>query len=279
MKTWVKTSALGITVAIILCLAARAQLATINVDQPPAPDSIIQITAEAQGLQLTPRDAVPRGSTFWLFLPDGGHVPLPCPMILSNFPIYAISGNQFLMDGTGGKVTPRRRPGGSPATSAMIADALEAQAQSVIDLITSTLDNQLRQAARALGFDVPATSERVVGIQTMERQSGLPFLTITPTNGNQLLITVLSDASPANYQLWWTPVLVNSAYPWTAVELGSAGQTNFIVSMDVYPAGFFRALWDTNSVPLWQAADPNNSSAGILTVFIDSPANGSNLTQ
>ena len=159
MKTWVKTSALGITVAIILCLAARAQLATINVDQPPAPDSIIQITAEAQGLQLTPRDAVPRGSTFWLFLPNGGHVPLPCPMILSNYPIYAITDNQYIMDGTGGQVTPRRRLGGRLVSSATIADALEAQAQSVIDLITSTLDTQLRQAARALGFDVPSPGD------------------------------------------------------------------------------------------------------------------------
>ncbi len=272
MKSWVKT--LTLIAAVIGCLVARAQLATINADLPPAPDSIIQITAEAQGLTLVPRDSIPRGGTFWLFLPDGGHVPLPCPMILSNFPIYAITGNQYIMDGTGGQVTPRRRPGGSPATSAMIAAALEAQAQSVIDFIASTLDNQLRQVARVFGLAAPTTSERVVASQTMERQSGLPYLTITPTNGNQLLITVLSDASPANYQLWWTPVLVNSAYPWTAVELGAAGQTNFIVSMDVYPAGFFRALWDTNSVPLWQAADPNNSSAGVLTVFIDSPANG-----
>jgi hypothetical protein len=36
---------------------------------------------------------------------------------------------------------------------------------------------------------------------------------------------------------------------------------------------------DTNGVPLWEAADPNNPGAGILAVFIDSPANGGNLTQ
>jgi hypothetical protein len=49
--------------------------------------------------------------------------------------------------------------------------------------------------------------------------------------------------------------------------------------MGAYQTGFFRALIDTNSIPLWEAADPNNPSAGILTVFIDSPANGFNITQ
>ena len=34
------------------------------------------------------------------------------------------------------------------------------------------------------------------------------------------------------------------------------------------------AAMDTNSIPLWEAADPNNPGTGILTVFIDSPTNG-----
>jgi len=110
-----------------------------------------------------------------------------------------------------------------------------------------------------------------------QMQSGVPYLTITRTNASQLLITVLNDTGPANYQLWWTPVLSDPAYPWTAIELGTTGQTNFIVNIAVYPTGFYRAVWDTNSVPLWQAADPNNPGAGILAVFIDSPANGSTI--
>jgi hypothetical protein len=31
---------------------------------------------------------------------------------------------------------------------------------------------------------------------------------------------------------------------------------------------------DTNSVPLWELADPNNPGLGILSVTIDSPTNG-----
>jgi hypothetical protein len=105
-------------------------------------------------------------------------------------------------------------------------------------------------------------------------QSGVPYLTITPTNSDQAMITVLNDTGPANYQIWWTPVLADPAYPWTAIALGTNGQTNFTVSINVYPTGFYRAVWETNSVPLWQAADPSNPGAGILAVFIDSPANG-----
>jgi hypothetical protein len=101
-----------------------------------------------------------------------------------------------------------------------------------------------------------------------------PYLTINPTGTNGLfLITVFNNTGPANYELWWTPVLANPDYPWTAITVGTTGQTNFTVNM-TYPTAFYQAIWDTNSIPLWEAADPNNPSAGILTVFIDSPTNG-----
>ena len=106
-------------------------------------------------------------------------------------------------------------------------------------------------------------------------QSGIPFLTIAPTATNGIyLVTVLNDTGPANYELWWTPVLANPAYPWAAIAVGTTGQTNFTVNINVYPTGFYRAVQDTNSIPLWQAADPSNPSGGILTLFIDSPTNG-----
>lgn len=106
-----------------------------------------------------------------------------------------------------------------------------------------------------------------------------PVLTITPLGTNQFSITVTNGVSTANYDLQWTPALGNPDYPWTFAKIGSTGQTNFNLNMGAYQAGFFRGLLDTNGIPLWEAADPNNPGAGILTVFIDSPANGSNLTQ
>ena len=103
--------------------------------------------------------------------------------------------------------------------------------------------------------------------------SGIPYLTVAPTGTNQLLITVINNTGPVNYELWWTPVLANPDYPWTAIAVGTTGQTNFTVNI-TYPTAFYRAIWDTNGIPLWEAADPNNPGAGVLTVFIDSPANG-----
>jgi len=101
-----------------------------------------------------------------------------------------------------------------------------------------------------------------------------PVLTITPAVSNQVVITITNGVSIANYDLAWTPFLNNPAYPWTDAAIGGTGQTNFTVGV-TWPTAFFRAVVDTNGVPLWEAADPNNPSAGILTVFIDSPANGS----
>jgi len=102
-----------------------------------------------------------------------------------------------------------------------------------------------------------------------------PVLTIAPTGTNQMSITITNGVSTASYDLQWTPVLGNTViYPWTFAGIGTPGQTNFTVNMGVFQTGFYRGLLDTNGIPLWEAADPNNPSAGILTVFIDSPTNG-----
>jgi hypothetical protein len=101
-----------------------------------------------------------------------------------------------------------------------------------------------------------------------------PVLTIAPTGTNQLLITITNGVSTLNYDLYSTPVLANPSYPWKAAVIGSTGQTNFTVNAGPYLTGFFEVLVDTNSIPIWELADPNNPSAGILTVFIDSPTNG-----
>jgi hypothetical protein len=106
-----------------------------------------------------------------------------------------------------------------------------------------------------------------------------PVMTVTPTATNTLSITITNGVSGANYELWSTPVLANPDYPWTIANVGGPNHTNFIVNLGTYPSGFYRAVWDTNAIPLWEAADPNNPSAGILSVFIDSPANGSTITQ
>jgi hypothetical protein len=90
-----------------------------------------------------------------------------------------------------------------------------------------------------------------------------PYLTIAPTSTNQFLLTVFNSTNPAVYEIWWTPALANPDYPWQQLFIGASGQTNFTVG-NLYPAGFFRAIWDTNGVP----------TSG-LTITIQSPLNGS----
>jgi hypothetical protein len=104
-----------------------------------------------------------------------------------------------------------------------------------------------------------------------------PVLTIAPLGTNQFQITITNGTSSGNYELWWTPVLADPDYPWTAAAVGTPGQTNFTLNMTVFQTGFFRALLDTNAIPLWELADPNNPGSGILNVWIDSPANGTTL--
>ncbi len=80
----------------------------------------------------------------------------------------------------------------------------------------------------------------------------------------------------ATFDLQGTPLLANPDYPWTWAAIGTPGQTNFVVTA-VYDSGFYRAILDTNSIPLWEAADPNNPSLGALSITIDTPINGSTL--
>ncbi|MGA9779017.1 MAG: hypothetical protein WBS33_12175 [Verrucomicrobiia bacterium] len=104
-----------------------------------------------------------------------------------------------------------------------------------------------------------------------------PTLTITPLGTNIFSITITNNIGSTDYDLQWTPVLANSDYPWTWAAIGTPGQTNYLVNGGDYQTGFFRTILDTNSVPLWEAADPNNPALGPLTIYIDSPANGSTL--
>jgi hypothetical protein len=112
----------------------------------------------------------------------------------------------------------------------------------------------------------------VIGTALTVWAQSAPVLTITPLGTNQFSISFTNNGG--TYDLQSTPVLANPEYPWTWAAIGTNAQTNFLVT-GVYQTGFYRAILDTNSVPLWEAADPNNPAAGILTITIDSPANGS----
>lgn len=89
-----------------------------------------------------------------------------------------------------------------------------------------------------------------------------------------MMVTITNGVGTAYYDLYWTPALSDPANPWQAAVIGTQGQTNFTVNMGIWQSQFFRVVAETNGIPIWQAADPNNPSAGILSVFIDNPLNG-----
>ena len=163
MKTWVKTSALGLTVAIILCLAARAQLnSLIQGTLTPAQDSIVQITADAMGLESVAYADLPRGGTYWWVEPSGVMAPLPCPPQNRVVPIYAITDNQFLVDDTGGQVAlnTRRLNLTQATTSSLTVSAVDRLGNAVADLIEQIQQTQFeRNMIMSLGLDVPSPGE------------------------------------------------------------------------------------------------------------------------
>ena len=101
-----------------------------------------------------------------------------------------------------------------------------------------------------------------------------PVLTISAQTTN-ILVTITNGVSSLDYDIYWSPALAGPEVDWQALPPPSGpGQTNFLVPLAGWPTAFFRAVFDTNSVPPWKEADPNNPALGVLAVFIDSPTNG-----
>ncbi|MDE3099473.1 MAG: hypothetical protein KGJ88_08355 [Verrucomicrobiota bacterium] len=101
-----------------------------------------------------------------------------------------------------------------------------------------------------------------------------PVVSIAPYGTNQVAVVITNAVTNVTYDLYWTPALGNPNYPWTGAALGTVGQSNFIIGEST-PDGFFKALLDTNNIPIWELADPNNPALGPLSITIDSPLNGS----
>ena len=108
-----------------------------------------------------------------------------------------------------------------------------------------------------------------------------PVLTIAPTNGTQFLISITNAVATTNYEIYRTPVLLNTNFPWLLHIVGDVGQSNFVVDMQAEPMGYFRAGvgsdWDADGVPNSMDANPNDPTIGALTITIDSPTNGATL--
>ena len=104
-----------------------------------------------------------------------------------------------------------------------------------------------------------------------------PAMTVTQLNITNLQITITNAVPGHVYELYYSPNF-DPGFVWNFFDQGTSGQTNFTVSMQFAPGGFFIALdgddLDGDGIPNWQDADPKNPAVGALTVIIDSPTNG-----
>ncbi len=118
--------------------------------QPTAPDSVVQIAAEAQGLTLIARADLPRSGTYWVVLATGAAVPLPCVPNDASLPVYGINERTFLVDGTGGQVAVNRLQTRNRNASTLVYSALETQASAVVNLIAQVQEVELNRELNAL---------------------------------------------------------------------------------------------------------------------------------
>lgn len=281
MKSWIKIYGLGLVTIIVGCLTARAQLTD-------PPDSIVQATAESQGLPLTARVDLPLTGTYWLITSNGYSLPMPCAPLDQSLPIYALSDDVFLIDGTGGLAAVNRHRAGYDT----VAGILAVQANAVVDLVNQTEANQIRSLMRSMGMDFPLPGDDGFGGGTNGYGASYAaqifttndlWLQITgSSNGNSgtTITSYLTIHTPWNvtngvYDLFATTNLAPSAWRW--VMRCDPGQTNLIVTNLRTPQEFFilGLTNDTDGGGLTDAyeklvtkTDPNNANDDRLTPLV-----------
>ena len=191
-------------VALLSLLHAQEMALPVQL-QPTQADSIVQLTAEAQGLERVSADQVPRSGTFWLVNagPGGVTAPLPCPPQDLTLPIYQIAEGQYLVDATGGQASVSTR-----SANSTVAAALAAQADAVVNLISRIQEAEFtREFARAFGFeDEFDTSDPVSPMAPLYDPAGL-WLEITSVS-NGVSHFNLHNATNQVYAIWTTTNLL-----------------------------------------------------------------------
>ncbi len=184
---------------------AQAQSVSGNATLPDGqPDSVVQITAEAQGLSLASPDQIPRFGTFWVI--SGAQPPAPLPFLQTEHdpastPIFSLGfEGQFLVDATGGAVPqPTARQVQRGINSATL---LQVEGNMVLDLISQVQEAQANAAmhtlARAMGLEMD--SQDFAGSSYTFDTNGL-WLEITNV-ANGLAYLNLHHGTDYVYEVW-----------------------------------------------------------------------------
>jgi hypothetical protein len=204
---------------------------TFNLHAQEAPDSIVQLAAQSEGLSLVSVADVPEEGTFWLVM-SNGIVPDPAPLFAPDLPIYAITSNgQYLVDDTDGQV--------ATDTGQSVEDALADLAADVTNLISQIqnpppVSRSLAMRAMDEGGFTPdfGFSTNGLYLQINAVSNDLAYLTLNNATDEVYEVLSKTDLTATNWTI--EPGVLfptdSNAMPFTVSE---QGRTNlFIWAMD-----------------------------------------------
>jgi len=239
--------------------------------QPAVPDSVVQITAEMQGLQAVAYSDLPTFGTYWEVMPGGGMAPLPAPVFDPSLPIYAIAGNIYLVDASYGQlpVNPRQTSilSASSATSATAA-AVQTEATAVANLIDQVQAASAAQAVQATamdsglssppGFDDTSTYSYTPEFATNDLAAvGTNLWIIQPAVAFGYLTGVGTNTQPVQYEIQSRTNLAQSDWQsegfipgsdltnWTPLSIAQNGRTNLFIRLKSWGSS------DGSGLPDW----------------------------
>lgn len=187
------------TALLILVHSARAQ---------SGPDSIVQITAEAQGLSLVSQ--LPPTGTFWLVTSNVGSItPMPVPSFGSAWPVYQLAEGQFLVDASAGQVSLKVH-----GTNLTLEAALSLQAGAIIDLINRIQDAAVsRDLVQVFGRSaMEELDEEEPPVDTFLIDTNVLWLEITNVSAGWAHLN-LHRATNQVYAIWATTNLLTPWFP------------------------------------------------------------------
>ena len=132
---------------------------SIDVLQSTQPDSIVQLTAETQGLtRIAPAD-LPRFGTFWVVTSNGLSAPFPCMPNGTNLPVFSIADNSFLVDQSSGQISINTRLSRMQTAENAFISALDTLAGAVSDLINRLQTLGFGRQMRTMGLNGPSLGD------------------------------------------------------------------------------------------------------------------------
>jgi hypothetical protein len=197
--------------ALPIILQAQLAVSSTSTAETSSSDSIVTLTAEAQGLELVAREDLPKTGTFWLVtagLGTGAMMPLPCPPTDASLPVFQMASGQFLVDGTKGQITLNSKQASIMTTES----ALAAQADAVVSLIEQVQGAQLmRDMTMMFGMDMELDSGGGMSLPLFAMYDpDQLWLEITNLTGG-LIHAQLHNATNQVYAIWSTTDLL---LPW-----------------------------------------------------------------